>query len=182
MKLIALLRGINISGKNKIPMKLLKEEFLNLGYKNVLTYLNSGNVIFEVDDSNIHDITTNIESMLKSKFNLDVPVVVIDSVRLKQIILNSPSWWGINDGIYYHNIIFVIPPTTINEVVNTLGTYNKDLELVEYSHDVIYWSYKLESYRKSLWWNKTANSSITNSITIRTSNTIKKLDMLCDKE
>lgn len=91
--------------------------------------------------------------MLKSKFNLDIPIVVIDSVGLKQIILNSPSQTGINDGIYYHNIIFVILPTTINEEVNALGTYNKDLELVECSHDVIYWPYKLESYRKSLWWN-----------------------------
>ena len=179
MKLIALLRGINISGKNKIPMKLLKEEFLNLGYKNVLTYLNSGNVIFEVDNSDTIEITTNIKNMIKNKFNLDIPIVVIDSDRLKQIVLNSPSWWGINDGIYYHNIIFIIPPTSINEVVNK-PTKNKDLELVECSHDVIYWSYKPESYRKSLWWNKTANSSISNSITIRTSNTIKKLDILCD--
>ena len=67
--------------------------------------------------------------MLKSKINLDIPIVVIDSVGLKQIILNSPSQTGINDGIYYHNIIFVILPTTINEEVNALGTYNKDLEL-----------------------------------------------------
>ncbi len=130
-------------------MKLLKEEFLNLGYKNVLTYLNSGNVIFEVDNSDTIEITTNIKNMIKNKFNLDIPIVVIDSDRLKQIVLNSPSWWGINDGIYYHNIIFIIPPTSINEVVNK-PTKNKDLELVEYSHDVIYWSYKPESYRKSL--------------------------------
>lgn len=50
---IALIRGINISGKNKIPMNDLKLNFIDLGYSNVKTYLNSGNVIF---DSYIDDI------------------------------------------------------------------------------------------------------------------------------
>ena len=51
-KYVALLRGINISGKNKVPMKELKDEFEHLGYKDVTTYLNSGNVIFtsSIDD------------------------------------------------------------------------------------------------------------------------------------
>lgn len=48
-KYIALLRGINISGKNKISMSELKKEFEILGYENVVTYLNSGNVIFTSD-------------------------------------------------------------------------------------------------------------------------------------
>ena len=47
MKYMALLRGINISGKNKIAMSDLKKEFITLGYKEVITYLNSGNVVFE---------------------------------------------------------------------------------------------------------------------------------------
>ena len=49
MKYIVLLRGINISGKNKIDMKTLKKETENLGYHNVTTYLNSGNLIFTSD-------------------------------------------------------------------------------------------------------------------------------------
>ena len=54
MKYIALLRGINISGKNKIAMNELKNEFIILGYKEVTTYLNSGNVVFEsaINDKN----------------------------------------------------------------------------------------------------------------------------------
>ena len=46
MKYIGLLRGINVSGKNKIPMNELKQELENLGFENVITYLNSGNIIF----------------------------------------------------------------------------------------------------------------------------------------
>ena len=50
MKYIVLLRGINISGKNKIAMNLLKKELESLGYKNVMTYLNSGNIILNSEE------------------------------------------------------------------------------------------------------------------------------------
>ena len=65
MKYIALLRGINISGKNKIVMSDLKKEFFTLGHKEVITYLNSGNVVFEsdIDDKNV--IKNNIQAMIK---------------------------------------------------------------------------------------------------------------------
>ena len=59
MKYIVLLRGINISGKNIISMKSLKEEVELLGYKNVITYLNSGNIILESED-NENNIENNI--------------------------------------------------------------------------------------------------------------------------
>ena len=77
MKYIALLRGINISGKNKIDMKELKKEIENIAFDEVITYLNSGNVIFK---SNIEDkgiIANNIHLMIKNKFNLDIPIFII---------------------------------------------------------------------------------------------------------
>lgn len=60
MKYIALLRGINISGKNKIPMKELKLELEKNKYTNVVTYLNSGNVIFETTLNNKKIIESRI--------------------------------------------------------------------------------------------------------------------------
>ena len=54
---IAFLRGINISGKNKISMAELKKNFEELGFEEVKTYLNSGNVIFLSDDENIGKLT-----------------------------------------------------------------------------------------------------------------------------
>ena len=57
---MALLRGINISGKNKVVMAELKKEFENLMFENVKTYLNSGNVIFSSQEENIEKITKQI--------------------------------------------------------------------------------------------------------------------------
>ena len=71
---IAFLRGINISGKNKVPMAELKKAFEELRFGAVKTYLNSGNVIFSSDEDNIGSLTSRIEAMIKERFSLDIPV------------------------------------------------------------------------------------------------------------
>ena len=70
-KYIALLRGVNIGGKNKISMVQLKTIFEEFGFKEVKTYLNSGNVIFSSNEDNMESLTKHIEMMIKNKFNLD---------------------------------------------------------------------------------------------------------------
>ena len=78
---IALLRGINISGKNKVPMAELKKGFETLAFVEVKTYLNSGNVIFSSDEDNIRKLTDKIEEMIKNQFGLDIPVFVLSKDR-----------------------------------------------------------------------------------------------------
>lgn len=180
MKYIALLRGINISGKNKIAMSDLKKEFTNLGYKEVITYLNTGNVVFEseIDDKNL--IKNNIQSMIKDKFDFNIPTYVITSQELEELISYSPNWWENDNKEIYDNIIFIIPPTTYNEVFNEIGFPNEYEKIQEYKNS-IFWSFDLKNYRKSNWWNKTASTNISDKITIRTANTMKKVLEICKK-
>lgn len=174
MKYIALLRGINISGKNKIVMSELKKELTNLGYKEVVTYLNSGNVVFESDIKDKNVIKYNIQIMIKNIFELDMPIYVITSQELEELIKHSPEWWGKDNKEIYNNIIFIIPPSTYNEVFDTIGSPNEYEKIQEYKNNV-FWSFELKNYRKSNWWNKTASTNISNKITIRTANTMKKV-------
>ena len=67
---IAFLRGINISGKNKVPMAELKKGFEMLGFGEVKTYLNSGNVAFSGDEDNIGSVAKQIEAMIKNSLIL----------------------------------------------------------------------------------------------------------------
>lgn len=105
IKYIALLRGINISGKNKIAMSELKKGFTNIGYKEVITYLNSGNVVFESDIEDKNIIRNTIQLMLKDKFDFDIPTYVITSQELEELINHSPDWWGKDNKEIYNNII-----------------------------------------------------------------------------
>lgn len=174
MKYIVLLRGINISGKNKIPMSLLKMEMENLGYSDVATYLNSGNVIFN-SASNKECIANDIYLMIKEKFGFDIPLCVLTRIELEDVLNNKPIWWGNDNKEIYDNIIFIIPPAKYEEIFDVVGKPKDYLEKIKQYNNCIFWSYDLKNYRQSNWWSKTANTSISRNITIRTANTIKKI-------
>ena len=180
MKYVVLLRGINISGKNKIVMSDLRLLLEKNNYKNVLTYLNSGNVILESNDDE-QKIMNDIHKLIKESFNLEIPVFVIRSADLADIFKNHPTWWKTENKDIYDNLIFIIPPTTYTEVYNELGSPKEDLEQIAEYHNSIFWSFDLKNYRKSTWWVKTASTDIKDKITIRTANTIEKILDLCQK-
>ena len=181
MKYIVLLRGVNISGKNKISMKELKLELEQHEYQNVSTYLNSGNIIFDSDNYNEELIVKDISKIIKDKFNLNIPIFIMKYNYLKDLLNNSPTWWGTDDKNVYDNIIFIIPPTKSIEVYQSLGKEKENIEKSKEYKNSIFWSYSLKDYRKSNWWSKTANTSIKDEITIRTANTMKKILELCQK-
>lgn len=181
MKYIALLRGINISGKNKISMPELKKLLEENNYQNVSTYLNSGNIIFECNIDNKETIMDNIHTLIKTKFLLDIPVYITTDKELENILNNSPKWWGSTNKEIYDNLIFIIPPTKYEEVYNTIGSLKEDLEQIEEYNNCIFWSFDLKKYRKSNWWVKTASTNIKDKITIRTANTMKKILEICQK-
>lgn len=91
IRYIALSRGINVGGKNKISMQKLKECFEELSFCEVKTYLNSGNVIFSTSKTNIPNITSSIESMIKKTFNLDIPVLIISQESLQNALQKEPG-------------------------------------------------------------------------------------------
>lgn len=181
MKYIALLRGINISGKNKISMSELKKLLEENNYQNVFTYLNSGNIIFECNIDNKETIMDNIHTLIKTKFLLDIPVYITTDKELETILNNSPKWWGSSNKEIYDNLIFIIPPTKYEEVYNTIGSAKEGLEQIEEYNNCIFWSFELNNYRKSNWWVKTASTNIKDKITIRTANTMRKILEICQK-
>ena len=174
MKYIVLLRGINISGKNKISMGELKSE-LEKKYKNVSTYLNSGNVIFESEIKDKEMIMNDIYQIVKNKFDLEIPVFVMTTDELEDILNHKPEWWGTDNKEIYDNLIFIIPPTKYEDVYNAIWEPKQDIEKIEEYKNSIFWSFDLKNYRKSNWWVKTASTDIKDRITIRTANTMKKV-------
>lgn len=181
MKYIVLLRGVNISGKNKVSMPKLKQLLEENNYQNVSTYLNSGNIIIESNINNKELIIENISKIIEFNFNIKIPIYIMTVPELEDILNNSPSWWGTTNKEIYDNLIFIIPPTTYEEVYNTIGSPKENIDQIEEYHNTIFWSFVLKDYRKSTWWIKTASTSITNKITIRTANTMKKLLQLFKK-
>lgn len=174
-KYIALLRGINISGKNKIAMAELKKGFIALGFAEVSTYLNSGNVVFSsaIDDQNL--LSKQIKSMIKDSFDLEIPVYIVLQEKLQEVLKHAPDWWGEENKEIYDNLIFIMSPLSYEEVYAELGAPKAEYEKVQHYENFIFWSFSRKDYRKTNWWSKTASSNISDMITIRTANTVKKI-------
>jgi uncharacterized protein (DUF1697 family) len=87
---VALLRGINVTGHNKITMAELKQLFGTLGHTDVATYLQSGNVIFTTRSQKRAVIGPNIEGQIKKDLGLDVRVLIRTPAELEKMIAGNP--------------------------------------------------------------------------------------------
>ena len=87
---IAILRGINVSGQKKIKMADLKAHLEELNFKNVQTYIQSGNVIFEHETTSPEDLENEIVKKIYEKYGFQVPTIIKIPSELKYVINNNP--------------------------------------------------------------------------------------------
>ncbi len=172
---IALLRGINISGKNKISMPALKAALIEKGFSEVSTHLNSGNIIFSDDETDTIVLSEKIKTLIQEKFSLDIPVFVIAQSELKTLLTKAPSWWGSDSKDIYDNLIFAIASHSIETVAEKIGEPTEKIEKVQICGNAAFWSFDRKLYAKANWWKKTAAPGIGEMITIRTANTLRKI-------
>lgn len=90
MKYAVFLRGINVGGKNKVKMETLREVFSTLGFENVKTYINSGNVIFETKKTEDNKLAQKIEKAIEKEFSLSLKVMVRTMAEIEEIVKNNP--------------------------------------------------------------------------------------------
>ena len=87
---ICLLRGINVSGHKKIKMADLKVSFENLGYADVLTYIQSGNIVFKSADKNIKTLESSIYKMLLKDYGFELTVIVLTPEEMHDATTHNP--------------------------------------------------------------------------------------------
>lgn len=173
MRYIALLRGINVGGNNKINMAELKAAFERQGFGNVVTYINSGNIMF---DSTLDEaaVKAECEKLITGGFGLDIPVCVISAADLREALTHAPEWWDVNSESK-HNAIFVIPPMTTEAVLAQIGAIKPEYERIGYSGKMIFWSAPIATFSRTRLTKIVQSKAAYNAITIRNANTAKKL-------
>jgi len=90
MRYIALLRGINVGGNTMIKMTELKSTFETLGFKNVVSHINSGNLAFDSSKVAEEKLVSKIEAAIKKDFGLDIQVMVRDQATIESVLANNP--------------------------------------------------------------------------------------------
>jgi uncharacterized protein (DUF1697 family) len=175
---VALLRGVNVGGNNIVSMRELKESFEELGFAQVSTYINSGNVIFTSKETDARKLETKIERMLNKDFQLGSKVVVRSLAELAQLVESLPSSWG-GDGEWRYNVMFLRHTIDSENILDEL-TAKGDYEKISYRPGTVLWSVQAsEANRTNM--QKLSSRKIFQDMTVRNLNTTKKLHELMKK-
>jgi uncharacterized protein (DUF1697 family) len=168
---VALLRGINVGGNNKVEMKKLKATFESLGFKHVVTYINSGNVVFETVSEEQADIVRQLEVAIKKDFQLDIKVLIRNFQSIKTVCEQLPDTWVKNE-IMRTDVMFLWEKFDNPGVMEQLKL--NAVDNVKYVLGAILWNIKGEDYSKS-GMPKMIGTELYKNMTIRNVNTVRKL-------
>ena len=102
MRYVALLRGINVGGNNMIKMETLRETFAALGFENVRSYINSGNLAFDTSKTNDLKLAGKIHDAIKKDFGFDISVMVRSLAEIEDVIKNNPFEGKFENDKYMH--------------------------------------------------------------------------------
>lgn len=172
MVYVALLRGINVGGNNKVDMKTLKQAFEAAGMEQVVTYINSGNIVF-VDHGRTHgELAALLEEVIYTTFHLRIRVLIRSLDDFEALMRELPELWT-NDQEMKSEVLFlweeINQASTLEQLV-----WKPDLEDVRYVAGALLYAISRENAaRGSL--NKLVGTKIYKLMTIRNVNTTRKL-------
>ena len=170
---VALLRGINVGGKNPIKMPALRAAFEAEGFEQVTTYIQSGNVLFASSGKGKAALTDRIEATLAEAFDY-VPTVVVRSRRqLRTVVEAAPKGFGAEPTKYRYNVFFLKEPLTARVAMRSIDT-KPGVDEARAGTGVLYFKYLIGKATQSRI-SKIAGSPMYPNITIRNWNTTTRL-------
>ena len=171
---VAFLRGINVGGHKKIPMKELRDLFLKLELYNVQTYIQSGNVVFQSEEENIETLKLKIQENIISCFGFDVPVLIKTYAELKAIYNECPFSKEKKESSY-----FMLLYTEANQdLIEKLVVINSQDEEFYVTKNCIYF-YSNVGYGRTKYNNNFFEKKLEVTATARNYKTLLKLLSLC---
>lgn len=176
---IALLRGINVAGKKKILMAELRELLTLDGYKDVLTYIQSGNIIFRYSEVPNVEIESKISKLIEEHYGFKVPVLVLSKAQLLKIVEETPYnelYQEEKERIYYT----LLKNAPSNSLIDDLMKQDYESEKFSITNDCVYFTC-LKGYGKAKCNNTFFEKKLKVSATTRNRKTMDKLIALAEK-
>lgn len=172
MVYVALLRGINVGGNNRVEMPRLKRILEGLGYENVSTYINSGNAFFTTIESDPRKIEINIEQAIKKEFGLSLHVVIRNLPEIEKLIKTiPPHWFKATDKKC--NVIFLRHNIDNKDILGNFSP-KAGIEELSYHPGALLWSANTSDLTRSEMV-QLAKNGLYKDMTIRNLNTTRKI-------
>lgn len=175
---VALLRGINVGGKNKVDMKQLKVVFEQAGMNQVRTYINSGNIIFSHEKRPHQEIVAALENAIKQHFELSIKVLIRNIIEMQAVLAALPEAWQ-NNTEMKSDVLFLWEDIDEEHVLEKL-TIKPDFDRVIYIPGAILWSVDRKNAAKS-GLSRIIGTALYQQVTIRNVNTTRKIYHLMEQ-
>jgi hypothetical protein len=172
MRYILLLRGINVGGKNKVSMQDLKASLEEAGYQNVVTYINSGNVIFDADDS-FASIKSNIIAIL-GRFPFTIQYVILTKDEYLDEMANLPEWW--HQPLARTDVLFYTDEANPEDIQNKISQMPLYDEIIHFGKKAVFWGkYSEKEFLRTAYHKLLIKEKFYPLVTIRNGRTFDKL-------
>jgi uncharacterized protein (DUF1697 family) len=172
MTYVALLRGINVGGNNKIDMRQLKASFERIKMQSVVTYINTGNIIFVDEKRSKAEIVEVIEKMIADDFGLQIKVVLRDINDFEILMKQLPDEWK-NDKEMKSDVMFLWEEVDDKSVLEKV-IVKEGIDTVTYIPGTLLWMVDRKNQTKS-GMQKLVGTKVYKLMTIRNVNTTRKI-------
>ena len=173
---LALLRGINVGGKNLIKMADLRASFEELGFADVATFIASGNVLFRAPRQKRDDLAARLESELTRRFGIELKVVLLTDAQLRAVVEDAPRGFGAASDLC--DVVFLRKPLTVKQAFAVVETRD-GVDQARAGKGVIYFS-RLAAKATSSRMSRIVMQPEYKNMTIRSWSTTTKLLRLLD--
>ena len=177
MEYVALLRGINVGGTNKVVMSELREQIADEGYTNVRTYINSGNLLFEAEagtNTPCEAVAQIVEEALARRYDFPIRLALMTAQDYLAELRNMPDWWhgevARRDALFYTR---GLDPDRVRERIEAMELGDEAVHVGE--HAVFWAKFDEKTFLKTAYHKRLLREDFYRQVTIRSGSTVEKI-------
>lgn len=175
MEYVALLRGINVGGKNKVVMSELREQVAAAGFGHVRTYINSGNLLFEAEaDAQSEDVAQAVERLLKLRYEFPIRLALLTAQEYLAQLDELPDWW--HGEVARRDALFYTRGLNRDHVRERIEDMELGDEAVHFGEHAVFWGkFDEKSFLKTAYHKCLLREDFYRQVTIRSGSTVEKI-------
>ena len=182
MEYVALLRGINVGGKNKVVMSELREQIAAEGFGHVRTYINSGNLIFEAEDRRpSEDVAQAVEQLLELRYDFPIRLALLTAQDYLAQLKELPDWW--HGEVARRDALFYTRGLDRDHVRERIEAMELGDEAVHFGEHAVFWGkFDEKSFLKTAYHKRLLREDFYRQVTIRSGSTVEKIAAMLSQD
>ena len=186
MEYVALLRGINVGGTNKVVMSELREQIAAEGFTNVRTYINSGNLLFEAEagagtNTPCEAVAQIVEEALARRYEFPIRLALLTAQDYLAQLDELPDWW--HGEVARRDALFYTRGLDRDHVRERIEAMELGDEAIHFGEHAVFWGkFDEKSFLKTAYHKRLLREDFYRQVTIRSGSTVEKIAAMASQD